>query len=58
MEIVFKMMKFPRYQKEEQILKYSSMITRVESNMKILVPLGVLRNMGNKLKIMIQIKNK
>lgn len=34
MEIVFKMMKFPRYQKEEQILKYSSMITRVESNMK------------------------
>jgi len=58
MEIAFKMMKFPRFQKEEQILKFSLMITRVELNMKILVLLGVLRNMVNKSKIMIQIKNK
>lgn len=58
MEIASKMMKFPRFQKEEQILKFSLMITRVELNMKILVLLGVLRNMVNKSKIMIQIKNK
>ena len=58
MEIAFKMMKFPRFQKEEQILKFSLMITRVELNMKILVLLAVLRNMVNKSKIMIQIKNK
>jgi hypothetical protein len=58
MEIAFKMTKFPKFQKEEQILKFSLMITRVELNMKILVLLGVLRNMVNKSKIMIQIKNK
>lgn len=58
MEIVFKMMKFLRYQKEEQTLKYSSMITKVELNTKTLVLQGVLKNMGNKIKISIQIKNK